>query len=106
MATVFWGLMIPFAGTTLGAACVFFMKREMHDGVRRALMGFAAGVMVAASVWSLLIPSIEMAEAAKSLSFIPALVGFLFGIAFLFSLDRITPHLQSTHPLPKDRNRV
>ena len=101
MAIVFWGLMIPFAGTTLGAACVFFMKREMHDGVRRALMGFAAGVMVAASVWSLLIPSIEMADAAERLSFIPALVGFLFGIAFLFSLDRITPHLHIDASAPE-----
>ena len=101
MTTVFWGLMIPFAGTTLGAACVFFMKREMHDGLRRALMGFAAGVMIAASVWSLLIPSMEMADTAKRLSFIPALVGFLFGIAFLFSLDRITPHLHIDASAPE-----
>lgn len=101
MTTIFWGLFIPFAGTTLGAACVFLMRREMNDTVQRALMGFAAGVMVAASVWSLLIPSMNMSQAAGRLSFVPALIGFTAGILFLFILDKVTPHLHAVAQNPE-----
>ena len=78
---VFWGLMIPFFGTTLGAACVFFMKKELNPLVQKGFLGFAAGVMVAASVWSLLIPAMDMNARMGRLAFIPAAVGFLIGIA-------------------------
>jgi len=91
--TIFYGLLIPFLGTSLGAACVFLMKREMNDKVQRTLLGFAAGVMIAASVWSLLIPSMDMASDMGKFSFLPALIGFALGILFLFVLDKITPHL-------------
>ena len=89
----FIGIMIPFLGTTLGAACVFFMKRSLGDLVQRALAGFAAGVMVAASIWSLLIPAIEQSEGMGKLSFLPAFIGFWSGVLFLLLLDRLIPHL-------------
>jgi len=101
MNTVFWGLSIPFLGTMLGSGCVFFMKREMNDNVQRALLGFAAGVMIAASVWSLLIPAMDMSEAMGRLAFVPALAGFALGVAFLFLLDRITPHLHAVAQKPE-----
>ena len=85
--------MIPFLGTTLGAACVFFMKESLGDLVQRALAGFAAGVMVAASIWSLLIPAIEQSEDLGKLSFLPAFIGFWVGVLFLLLLDRLIPHL-------------
>ena len=87
------GILIPFAGTTLGAACVFFMRGAMNQLVQRALTGFAAGVMVAASVWSLLIPAMEQAEGMGTWSFLPAVIGFWLGILFLLLLDRAVPHL-------------
>lgn len=87
------GLMIPFAGTTLGAACVFFMKKKMSLNVQKALTGFAAGVMVAASIWSLIIPAMDQAENMGKLAFFPAVVGFWIGIFFLLVLDHIIPHL-------------
>ena len=88
------GIIIPFIGTSLGAACVFPMKKQLSVTVQRILTGFAAGVMVAASVWSLLIPAIDMSEETMGNSaFIPAAAGFLLGIAFLLLLDRIIPHL-------------
>lgn len=90
---VFYGILIPFIGTSLGAACVFFMKKAMSDMIQRILTGFAAGVMVAASVWSLLIPAIEQSEQMGKLSFVPAVVGFWLGIAFLLLLDHVIPHL-------------
>ena len=90
---VFWGILIPFLGTSLGAACVFFMKKTLSDMVQRALTGFAAGVMVAASVWSLLIPAMEQAAGMGKLSFVPAVAGFWIGILFLLGLDHIVPHL-------------
>lgn len=89
------GIAIPFLGTSLGAACVFFMKRALGDLVQRALTGFAAGVMVAASIWSLLIPAIEQVADWGKLSFIPAFVGFWIGILFLFVLDHLIPHLHA-----------
>ena len=90
---VFWGLMIPFFGTTLGAACVFFMKKELNPLVQKGFLGFAAGVMVAASVWSLLIPAIEQSEGLGKFAFVPAAVGFWVGILFLLLLDHVIPHL-------------
>ena len=90
---VIYGILIPLIGTTLGAACVFFMKKAIGDKLQRLLMGFASGVMVAASVWSLLIPSIEQSSSMGRLSFIPALAGLWIGMLFLLLLDCITPHL-------------
>ena len=89
----FLGIMIPFLGTTLGAACVFFMKKSLGDLVQRSLAGFAAGVMVAASIWSLLIPAIEQSESMGKLSFLPAFIGFWVGVLFLLLLDHLIPHL-------------
>ena len=89
----FLGIMIPFLGTTLGAACVLFMKKSLGDLVQRSLAGFAAGVMVAASIWSLLIPAIEQSEDMGKLSFLPAFIGFWSGVLFLLLLDRLIPHL-------------
>ena len=89
----FLGIMIHFLGTTLGAACVFFMKKSLDDLVQRSLAGFAAGVMVAASIWSLLIPAIEQSEDMGKLSFLPAFIGFWSGVLFLLLLDRLIPHL-------------
>ena len=89
---VLQGLLIPFIGTALGSACVFFMKREINRTVERALQGFAAGVMVAASVWSLLLPSMEQSAGMGKLSFVPTAVGFWLGILFLLLLDRSIPH--------------
>ena len=94
MTAVIWrGILIPFLGTALGAACVFFMRRELSDSLRRAMTGFAAGVMTAASVWSLLIPSMEQSAAMGIWAFVPAVIGFWVGILFLLLLDHIIPHL-------------
>ena len=90
---VFLGILIPFLGTTAGAACVFFMKSSLGDLVQRSLAGFAAGVMVAASIWSLLIPSIEQSAALGKLAFFPAFTGFWLGVLFLLALDHLIPHL-------------
>ena len=86
------GLLLPFAGTTLGAACVFLMKKSIPSLVQKTLTGFAAGVMVAASVWSLLVPSIEMTGKEGFMSVVPAIAGFMAGILFLLMLDTIVPH--------------
>lgn len=86
-------MIIPFLGTALGAACVLFMKNTLNPRVQRALTGFAAGVMVAASIWSLLIPAMEQAESMGSFAFVPAVVGFCLGMLFLLLLDKITPHM-------------
>ena len=90
---VFYGILIPFLGTALGASCVFFMKKSLNDGLQRMLAGFAAGVMVAASIWSLLIPAMNQSQSMGRLSFIPAAAGFWIGILFLLALDHIIPHL-------------
>lgn len=87
------GIMIPFVGTALGSACVFFLKHEMKPFLQKILLGFASGVMVAASVWSLLIPAMNMSEEMGKLAFIPAAVGLLLGMAFLLLMDRVIPHL-------------
>lgn len=89
----FFGILIPFIGTTLGAACVLFMKRSLGDLVRRSLAGFATGVM-AAAVWSLSIPAIEQSADLGSLSFIPVFVGFWAGVLFLLAFDHAIPHLR------------
>ena len=93
MQDAFWGILIPFLGTSLGAGCVFFLKKSLSDGIQRALTGFAAGVMVAASVWSLLIPAMEQAADLGRLAFFPAAVGCWLGILFLLLLDHLIPHL-------------
>ena len=93
LINVFEGILIPFVGTTLGATCVFCMKKTLSKSVQRALAGFAAGIMVAASIWSLLIPAIEQSENMGTLSFVPAVVGFWIGILFLLALDHLIPHL-------------
>lgn len=87
------GIMIPFLGTALGSACVFFMKKQLGRTVQRALTGFAAGVMVAASVWSLLVPAMEESSDMGKFAFVPAVAGFCLGILFLLLLDRVIPHL-------------
>ena len=104
---VICGLLIPFAGTTLGAACVFLLHGSMSQGVERALSGFAAGVMVAASVFSLIIPSMDAAADMGSLAFVPAFVGFWAGALFLLALDHVVPHMhgstEETEGLHPDR---
>ncbi|MDY5940955.1 MAG: ZIP family metal transporter [Eubacteriales bacterium] len=93
LSYAFYGIMIPFLGTLFGSACVFFLKKSMSDRLQRCLSGFAAGVMVAASVWSLLIPALEQADSLGKWSFVPAAAGFWAGILFLLLLDHWIPHL-------------
>lgn len=95
------GLMIPFLGTTLGAGMVFLMKNKMSKKVEKILLGFASGVMIAASVWSLLIPSINMAEEQGKIAWIPAAIGFLLGIVFLLVFDSLVPHLHLNNEKPE-----
>ena len=95
------GILIPLIGTTLGAACVFIMKKEINELVNKGLIGFAAGVMVAASVWSLIIPSITMSSDMDNFAFIPAAIGVIVGIAFMLLLDRIIPHLHYNNDKPE-----
>ena len=90
---VLMGIMIPFAGTALGSACVFFMKKQLSEKVQKSLTGFASGVMVAASIWSLIIPAMEQTKDMGRLSFVPAVIGFWLGILFLLLLDSAVPHL-------------
>ena len=99
--TIFQGLMIPFAGTALGAACVFLMKEQMSEGLQRALTGFAAGVMVAASIWSLLIPAMEQSAHLGKLAFLPAVAGFWGGTGFMLLLDELIPHLHLDEDQPE-----
>ena len=87
------GILIPFLGTSLGAACVLFMKKDLNIKIQKILTGFAAGVMVAASIWSLIIPSIEQSENMGKFAFLPAFIGFWLGILFLLLLDETIPHL-------------
>ena len=93
MMTLIRGILIPFLGTALGAGCVYLMKDELNRSVQRGLTGFAAGVMVAASIWSLLIPAMNYSDHMGKFAFIPAAVGFWLGILFLMLLDKIIPHL-------------
>ena len=92
-AMIFWSLLTPFFGTALGAACVFFLKKGLGDRVQRGLTGFASGVMVAASIWSLLIPAMEQSAGVGGWAFLPAVTGFWAGILFLLGLDHLIPHL-------------
>lgn len=98
---IFIGILIPFIGTILGSGMVFFMKNEMKLSIQKLLLGFASGVMVAASIWSLIMPSIEMAEEQNMISWIPASIGFLLGIFFLLILDSIIPHLHLDRKEPE-----
>lgn len=98
------GLLIPFLGTALGAAMVFFLKKEMGNLLQKALLGFASGVMIAASVWSLLIPAIDMAGESEQIAWLPALVGFLTGMGFLLLLDTIIPHLHINSNQPEGKH--
>ena len=95
------GLLIPFLGTTAGAACVFFLKKQIGGNIQRIFTGFAAGVMVAASVWSLLIPAMDMCEEMGKLAFLPAVIGFLIGIVFLLFIDSMVPHLHVGSDAPE-----
>ena len=93
LKTIILGLLIPFIGTSAGSACVFFLKKDLSASVQRALTGFAAGVMVAASIWSLIVPAIEQSGSMGRWAFLPAFIGFWIGILFLLLLDHIIPHL-------------
>ena len=94
------GILLPFVGTTLGSACVFLMRKNINKKIKKLLLGFASGVMIAASIWSLLIPSIDMAKESNIIPYIPASVGFILGMLFLLLLDKLVPHihLESTEP--------
>lgn len=95
------GLLVPFLGTTLGAACVYLIKDEIPPLVQKTLLGFASGVMVAASVWSLLIPAMNQCEDMGKLAFLPATIGFALGVAFLLAVDKLLPHLHINDDKPE-----
>ena len=97
------GILLPLLGTTLGAAMVFLARRDVGPTVQKALLGFAAGVMIAASVWSLLIPALEMAETSGTPAWVPAVTGFLAGVGFLLVLDSLIPHLHLSADCPEGR---
>ena len=101
MSMLIGGLLIPFIGTSAGAACVFFLRRELSVPLQRALTGFAAGVMVAASIWSLIVPAIEQSSGMGRLAFAPAFLGFWMGILFLLLLDHVIPHLHRNIEQPE-----
>ena len=98
---IIFGILIPFLGTTIGAGSVFFVKNEIKPVIQKLLLGFASGIMVAASVWSLLIPAMEMCEPAGKLAFVPAAAGFSIGIVFLWVLDKLIPHLHMGSDTPE-----
>jgi len=95
------GLLIPFIGTTLGSSMIFFMKGSMNEKIEKILLGFASGVMIAASIWSLLIPAIDMVEKSGGIAWLPSAIGFLLGIFFLLLIDRIVPHLHVEEDIPE-----
>lgn len=97
------GILLPFLGTALGAGCVFFLRGEIKPLVQKALLGFASGVMVAASVWSLLIPAMDMSETMGKFAFVPAAVGFILGILFLLGMDHLVPHLHLGEDKPEGK---
>jgi ZIP family zinc transporter len=101
MQAILIGVSIPFIGTVMGSFLVFFMKNTLNEKIEKILLGFAAGVMIAASIWSLIIPSINMSEELGKLSFIPASVGFLLGIFFLLIIDTFTPHMHINSDEPE-----
>ena len=96
-----FGLLIPFLGTALGSSMVFFMRSKMNSKVKKMLLGFASGVMIAASIWSLLVPSMDMAKSQGEIEWLPATIGFLLGIAFLLILDSVIPHLHINNDKPE-----
>ena len=98
---LFWGLLIPFLGTTLGSGMVFLMKNKINKKIEKLLLGFASGVMIAASIWSLIIPALDMAEEQSIITWLPATIGFLLGICFLLVLDSIIPHLHLNTDKPE-----
>lgn len=98
---LFWGLLIPFLGTTLGSGMVFLMKNKINKKIEKLLLGFASGVMIAASIWSLIIPALDMAEEQGIITWLPATIGFLLGICFLLVLDSIIPHLHLNTDKPE-----
>ncbi len=98
---VIWGILTPFVGTALGASCALFVKNKLNVTLQRILTGFAAGVMVAASIWSLLIPAMEQASSMGQLAFVPAVVGFWLGILFLLTLDKVIPHMHQGSDEPE-----
>ena len=98
---IFGGLTIPFLGTTLGSAMVFLMKNKINSKVEKLLLGFASGVMIAASIWSLIVPAIDMAEEQGTVAWVPASIGFMLGIVFLLVLDSIIPHLHLNSSKPE-----
>lgn len=100
-ASMIGGIWIPFIGTTLGAVCVFLLKNEINPKVQKALLGFAAGVMVAASVWSLLIPAMDLSVGMGKFSFVPAASGFFIGVLFLLIMDKLVPHLHLDQEKPE-----
>ena len=104
--TLVTGLLIPFLGTTLGASMVFLMKKNINIKIEKILLGFTSGIMIAASVWSLIIPSIEMAESQGHLGWIPASIGFLFGVIFLFILDKVIPYIKTKENTNSLRNSL
>ncbi len=103
---IFRGLLIPFLGTSLGSACVFFMKKDLDAKVQKALTAFAAGVMLAASIWSLIIPAIDQSEGMGKWAFAPAVVGFCLGMLFLLLLDEITPHMHMNNVVEGPRSNL
>lgn len=102
---VITGVGIPFAGTLLGAMMVFIMRNQLNEKLEKGLLGFASGVMIAASVWSLIMPSIDMSEEQGLVPFVPAALGFLAGIFFLLLLDHLIPHLHLKSEVPEGRTR-
>ena len=104
--TLVTGLLIPFLGTTLGSSMVFLMKENINTKIEKILLGFTSGIMIAASVWSLIIPSIEMAESQNHIGWIPASIGFLFGVIFLFILDKIIPNIETKENEEKVTNTL
>lgn len=104
--SVLIGILIPFLGTTLGSACVFFMHKKMDNRIQKILLGFASGVMIAASVWSLLIPAIDMSDSMGKMSFLPVVIGFLLGIFFLLFLDRTVPHMHLDHQVEGKKSHL
>ncbi len=99
------GILLPLLGTSLGAACVYAMKKEMNKTVNKILLGFASGVMIAAAIWSLIIPAIEMSGNMGKFSFVPAAVGVMGGVMFLFSLDKVIPHIHVDSDKPEGTNK-
>lgn len=98
---IFLGIIIPFIGTLLGASFVFLLKKKMNVKIQKILLGFASGVMIAASIWSLILPAIEMSEDMGKLSFLPAAIGFAVGVLFLLLLDMVIPHLHVNSSKPE-----